>query len=147
MIHRLPTDEVRALGLPEGGLDLVAVPVSLDDVLRAPTGMIGEDDVFTETGPVVFQNWGPGPDRYPVSVVLSDLDIKDLRDVAFGQDVVDLALDRVQSRPAVGPRKSPPQVLEFVLGLPDRPTQPVGFQLTTTIAFLFTATMGFQLTV
>ena len=45
MIHRLP-DKSRVLGPAESGLDLVAIPVGPDDLLRAPVHMIRKDNVF-----------------------------------------------------------------------------------------------------
>jgi len=125
VIHRLPADEIRALRLTEGRLDLIAVPIGQDDLIRAPLRMIGEKDVLSEPTSVIPQHLGIRPNRHPVIFLERDVNFEDRGDVAFGQDVIDFALDRVQRCPAVGPGQIPAQVLKPGLRLPDRPAQPV----------------------
>lgn len=125
VIHRLPADELRALGLTEGRLDLIAVPIGQDDLIRAPFRMVGENDVLSEPTSVIPQHLGIRPDRHPVLFLERDVNVEDRGHVAFGQEVIDFALDRVQGCPAVGLGQTPAEFLELGLRLPDRPAQPV----------------------
>lgn len=125
VIHRLPADELRALCLTEGRLDLIAVPIGQNDLIRAPFRMIGKNDVLSEPASVIPQHLGIRPNRHPVLFFERDVNVEDRGDVAFGQNVIDFALDRVQRCPAVGLSQIPAEFLELGLRLPDRPAQPV----------------------
>jgi hypothetical protein len=77
--------------------------------------MISKNDVLSESTSVIPQHLGICPDRHPIFFLERDADIEDRGDVAFGQDVLDFALDRVKRCPAIGLSQDPIQLIEHYL--------------------------------